>query len=47
MQHATDRPVDAVAPRAGAQALRGTEFVDLAVAGMGCPNCANRVRNAS
>ena len=46
MQHITDRRVEPLATRATAGSLRAATTVDLAVAGMGCPNCANRIRNA-
>lgn len=46
MQHATDLPVDPMLPRADARAREAACCVDLAVAGMSCPSCANRVRNA-
>jgi len=46
MQHATDARVDPVAPRADPELLRAAATVDLAVAGMACPHCGNRVRNA-
>jgi copper chaperone CopZ len=46
MQHVTDCHVDPVASRAGPEELQRARYVDLAVAGMGCPNCGNRIRNA-
>lgn len=46
MQHLTDCHVDPVASRADPEELERALHVDLAVAGMGCPNCGNRVRNA-
>lgn len=46
MQHVTDCHVDPVASRADPEELERAPDVDLAVAGMGCPNCGNRVRNA-
>lgn len=46
MQHATDPPVDPTLPRADPRVRRDACSVDLAVAGMGCPSCGNRVRNA-
>jgi len=46
MQHVTDPPIEPAAVRADPRALAGAAVVDLAVAGMGCPSCANRVRNA-
>lgn len=45
MQHATDCHVDPAAPQASREQLLGTDYVDLAIAGMGCANCANRIRN--
>ncbi len=46
MQHMTDRHVEPIAPRVEATELRGAPHVALAIAGMDCPNCANRIRNA-
>lgn len=46
MQHVTDRRVDPIASKAAAETLSGAQSVDLAIAGMGCSNCANRIRNA-
>jgi len=46
MQHATDSRVDPARPRADPELLRAAAYVDLAVAGMDCPHCGNRVRNA-
>jgi copper chaperone CopZ len=46
MQHLTDCHVDPIAGRASADDRRNAEVQYLAVAGMGCPNCAHRVRNA-
>lgn len=46
MQHLTDCHVEPVASRADPEELERALHVDLAVAGMGCPNCGNRIRNA-
>lgn len=46
MQHVTDCHVDPVTGRASADARRDAETLYLGLAGLGCPNCANRVRNA-
>ena len=46
MQHVTDCHVDPVTTRVTAEERAEAEVQRLAVAGMGCPNCANRVRNA-
>lgn len=46
MQHVTDCHVDPIAARVSAPDRRSAEQVYLALAGMGCPHCANRVRNA-
>jgi copper chaperone CopZ len=46
MQHVTDACVEPIVPRAEPEALVGASYIDLAVAGMGCPSCANRIRNA-
>lgn len=46
MQHVTDCHVDPLAGRVTAEEREGSEVQYLALAGMGCPNCANRVRNA-
>lgn len=46
MQHITGCHVDPVASRTDPAELERALHVDLAVAGMGCPNCGNRVRNA-
>ena len=45
MQHITDCHVEPVAGRAPAADRESEQIVYVAVAGMGCPNCANRVRN--
>lgn len=46
MQHETECRVDPLRASVDPAQLAGTREVTLAVAGMGCPNCANRVRNA-
>lgn len=46
MQHATECHVDPIAARATDTERHTAHLQYLAVAGMGCPNCANRVRNA-
>lgn len=46
MQHVTDCRVDPVASRASRESKQKARIQYLALAGMGCPNCANRVRNA-
>lgn len=46
MQHVTDCHVDPAPSRGSGFEKRDTHAVHLAVAGMGCINCANRVRNA-
>jgi copper chaperone CopZ len=46
MQHITDCRVDPAAPRAAPGELEGADSIHLSVVGMGCPNCANRIRNA-
>lgn len=46
MQHVTDCHVDPIANSASPGEREGAEVRYLALAGMGCPNCANRVRNA-
>lgn len=46
MQHLTDPLVTPSAPRTPPEALRGCSVVHLAIAGMECEQCANRVRNA-
>lgn len=46
MQHVTDCRVDPVASRASSELKQKARIQYLALAGMGCPNCANRVRNA-
>jgi copper chaperone CopZ len=46
MQHVTDCHVDPVAGRATAEERGHATIQHLALAGMGCPNCANRIRNA-
>lgn len=46
MQHVTDPRVEPSTPRAPPRALVGAAVVDLSVAGMGCPSCGNRIRNA-
>lgn len=46
MQHMTDCHVDPVPHTADAHELEGADKVDLAIAGMGCVNCGNRIRNA-
>lgn len=45
MQHATDHPIQPRASRATPGALRSATILDLAIAGMGCDNCAHRIRN--
>lgn len=45
MQHATECHVEPVAERANSQARARSTVQYLSVAGMGCPKCANRVRN--
>ena len=46
MQRFTDCHVDPIAPRMPASDRQDSQVLYLALAGMGCPNCANRVRNA-
>jgi len=46
MQHVTECHVDPVAGGASEAERKGSAMQHLAMAGMGCPNCANRVRNA-
>ncbi|MGE0160824.1 MAG: cation transporter [Gemmatimonadales bacterium] len=46
MQHTSDPPVDPARPRLDPRERSSEYSVDLAVAGMGCPSCGNRVRNA-
>ncbi len=46
MQHAIDPPVAPLPANAPPSALEGTASVHLALAGVGCANCANRIRNA-
>lgn len=46
MRHAMNCHVDPIEAEASPEALRTAEQMYLAVAGMGCPNCAHRVRNA-
>lgn len=45
MQHLTDPPVEPESSHATPEALSSAATVDLAIAGMGCRNCANRIRN--
>ena len=45
MQHFTDCHVDPVRRRVSEEERGAAQVRYLAVAGMGCPNCANRVRN--
>lgn len=46
MQHITDCHVDPAVSGASAEEIERAGVQHLAVAGMGCPNCANRVRNS-
>lgn len=46
MRHDTPCHVEPLEPDPEPEALQAAEILFLAVAGMGCPNCANRVRNA-
>lgn len=46
MRHETRCHVEAIEKKVDPEALRAAQQVHLAVAGMGCPNCALRVRNA-
>lgn len=46
MQHATESGVVPTAPRVRSLVLCGASSIDLAIAGMDCPSCANRIRNA-
>lgn len=46
MQHVTECHVEAVTRHVSESERRRARTVHLAVAGMGCVNCANRVRNA-
>lgn len=46
MQHVTECHVDAAVRIVSESEKRRARTVHLAVAGMGCINCANRVRNA-
>ena len=46
MQHVTDCHVDPVERRVTESERREARALHLSVAGMGCVNCANRVRNA-
>lgn len=46
MQHAIDSPIDPARPRVDLHGLRNVPGADFATAGIGCPSCANRVRNA-
>lgn len=46
MQHLTECHVEPIEGDAGAASLDGAVQHTLALAGLGCPNCANRVRNA-
>lgn len=46
MQHVTDCHVDPVVSDASSEEKERATVQHLAVAGMGCPNCANRVRNS-
>ncbi|GMV05241.1 MAG: hypothetical protein AMXMBFR53_15200 [Gemmatimonadota bacterium] len=45
MQHVTDCHVEPLEGRASEQERGGAREQILALAGMGCPNCANRIRN--
>lgn len=46
MQHAIDSPIDPARPRVDPRGLRTVPGTDFATVGIGCPSCANRVRNA-
>ena len=46
MQHLTDCRHIPVAPRATSEERRNADLMDFGIAGMGCVNCANRIRNA-
>lgn len=46
MQHVTDCHVEPLTGRVPEREREGAEVGYLALAGLGCPNCANRVRNA-
>lgn len=46
MQHVTDCHVDPAVSGASPEEKERAAVQYLAVAGMGCPNCANRVRNS-
>lgn len=46
MRHVTHCHVDPVAGRASSQERDDAESTHLGLSGLGCPNCANRVRNA-
>jgi copper chaperone CopZ len=45
MRHDTDCHVDALEVHVDAEALERADTIFLAVGGLGCPNCAARVRN--
>lgn len=46
MRHATKCHVDPVEHRASSTEKNDAEITRLGLAGLGCPNCANRVRNS-
>lgn len=46
MQHVTDHLVEPRPSHATRESLSAATIVDLAIAGMGCLNCANSIRNA-
>lgn len=46
MQHVTECHVEPIEGAAGSADLDEAVQYTLALAGLGCPNCANRVRNA-
>lgn len=46
MQHVTECHVEPLEGAAGSADLDEARQYTLALAGLGCPNCANRVRNA-
>jgi copper chaperone CopZ len=46
MAHMTECEVVPPAPPAAPEKLRGADYAYLGLAGAGCPNCRNRIRNA-